>query len=210
MRVLVAWGLLLSLFGPANANAQTGVVDLSVSYRFMRAGSINHYGLTYPTDHSFPKGGEAGVVIRVAPVASLVATVGRSSSRPTVMSKGGIDSLGPNPSTGTVTYSIADFMGGVKFSRDRPSPFVQLMAGVSAGSSDFKNVSGAGQSTVTLDQGTHSRLAARAEAGLEARSRGSRFGVRVAAGFDFVVTDYAGKERLAHFRLAAGLLIRLE
>src|SRR6187402_3514012 len=109
MRRSIVALLFLSLGLPAAAAAQTGTVDFSLSYRYMRVSADHHYGITPPTTvHSVPKGGEAGVAIRVAPAASVVATIGRGSSRPIVMPKGGIDSLGPNPSTGTVTFSVTD------------------------------------------------------------------------------------------------------
>lgn len=204
MRVSLAIALVL-LASPMAAAQTAHPTDVAIGYRYLQ-GEMTTRISTTPLSTDLPRGFEVTLTSRVAPVVSLVAQFGHSTSSPVTSTSFGSPA---NPNVhGTASATVSDLMGGIKIAKAGSSVFVQILGGVSMPDLVFDNVSSASQSIVSFDQGRKAGFALRPEVGLEFRSSSSGPGIRVQAGWDVILTSSsAASGSTTHFRIAAAAVI---
>lgn len=203
MRTLATLALVLTASSGASAQT-THPVDVAIGYRFVAAEVSSRS--SSPTTSALPLGFDVAVTARVAPAASLVGQFGVSSSSKISELTGGITGLNNPSATGTVQATVWDLMGGVKFSGASSGFFVQALAGTSKGDTIFQDVSGAGQSGIHLDQGSHRNLALSADIGFDVRPANGPVGLRVKLGLDQIFgssSTVSSTTSHVHFGIAA-------
>lgn len=198
-RIAAIVGVVLVFARPAFAQS-SNQIEFGVGYAFMSAETTTLS--TKPLTTTLPLGIEGTIGVRVSQKATLVGTFSSSRSKQSSIPTGGLTGFHDPSAMGTVRFAVTDVMGGVKVSANDRGFFGQLQAGVSTASRTFTDVSSAGQSGVTIDQGIHAAFVVRPEIGFDVGSPSSRIGFRIEGGPEVVFSSNATTSHSTfHFRV---------